>query len=315
MSTPSPHSNTNASNAYADGCAWIEGQYLPIGEARIPINDTGFTRSDCTYDVVSVWNGRFLRLDDHLERFAKACDKGRFAPPLKRPEIRAVLMDCVRHAGLRDAYVEMIVTRGVPPAGERNPKNFPNRFYAFAIPYVWVATPEQQAEGLDLVVARQSRRIAPTSVDPTMKNFHWGDFNRALFEANDRAAQHVVLVNDEGAITEGPGFNVFALKDGVLHTPASGVLLGITRKTVIQLAEQQGTEVRIADFDESVLLDADEIFLTSTAGGVMPVTHIEKRPLGDGRPGPFATAIRKAYWDAHAFDEWSTAVDYPDNGT
>ena len=190
-----------------------------------------------------------------------------------------------------------------------------NRRISFAIPYVWVATPEQQTEGLDLVVARQSRRIAPTSVDPTMKNFHWGDFNRALFEANDRATQHVVLVNDEGAITEGPGFNVFALKDGVLHTPASGVLLGITRKTVIQLAEQQGTEVRIADFDESVLLDADEIFLTSTAGGVMPVTHIEKRPLGDGRPGPFATAIRKAYWDAHAFDEWSTAVDYPDNGT
>ena len=308
MSTPAPTASNHS--VYADGCAWIENQFVPIGEARIPINDTGFTRSDCTYDVVSVWDGRFFRLEEHLDRFMAACKRGRFNPPLSRPEIRTVLLECVRHTGLRSAYVEMIVTRGVPPAGQRNPKHFPNNFYAFAIPYVWVATPEQQDAGLDLVIARSARRIGTESVDPTMKNFHWGDFNRALFEADERNASQVVLLNSAGEITEGPGFNLFVLKGRQLFTPSSGVLLGITRQTVIDLAEGLDLSTKIQNFSEEFLLSADEVFLTSTAGGVMPVVSVEQKLLGNGKPGTISCRIRDAYWQAHQRDEWSTEVNY-----
>src|SRR5690349_15623904 len=90
---------------YAAGCAWIEGGYVPIAEARIPILDWGFVRSDLTYDVIAVWRGRFFRLDDRLDRLERGCAKIRLAPPLGRDEMRGILVETVRRAGLRDAYV------------------------------------------------------------------------------------------------------------------------------------------------------------------------------------------------------------------
>lgn len=305
-------SGMSSRERFADGCAWIDGDYLPIAEARIPINDTGFTRSDCTYDVVSVWQGSFFRLEDHLDRFAASCTAGRFTLPCTRAAIRDILLECVCLSGLRDAYVEMIVTRGVPPPGVRDPRRFSNRFYAFAIPYVWIATPAQQDAGTSLVIANDTRRIEPDSVDPRMKNFHWGDLTRGLLEAYERDAHSVVLLNAAGDVTEGPGFNVFAFTDGALWTPAAGVLEGITRRTVIELATRAGIEVHSTNFGPQVLRAADELFLTSTAGGVMPVTQLDGRRVGNGRPGALTLRLREAYWDAHREGDWTLAVDYRD---
>lgn len=306
MSTPEPRPDDNP---YSAGCACIEGRYVPIGEAHIPLLDTGFTRSDSTYDVVSVWNGRFFRLDDHLDRFEQSVRLGNFSPPLDRAGVRAALFECVRRAGLREAYVEMIVTRGVPPAGVRDPRQFENRFYAFAIPYVWILRPEHFETGVSMVIARNTRRIAPSSVDPRMKNFHWGDLTRGLFEAYERGASNTILLNDAGEVTEGPGFNLFALCDGELWTPASGVLEGITRRTVIELAERTNLPCQVRMFEAQRLQTAEELFITSTAGGIMPVTRLEGRPVGDGRPGPLTRQINERYWQAHDDPAWSCAVE------
>lgn len=295
---------------FAAGCAYIDDQFVPIGQARIPITDTGFTRSDCTYDVVAAWDGRFFRLDDHLQRFERAWSQLRLQPPLTRAAMRAVLFECVRLSGLRDAYVEMIVTRGSPPPGDRDPRNFANRFYAFAVPYVWLVQPAAQLTGCHLVIARAVTRIEPAAVDPTVKNFHWGDLTRGLFEAYDRGATTTVLLNAAGEVTEGPGFNLFALVAGVLRTPARGVLPGITRSTVLELARRQGTATAVAQFDAELLYAADEIFMTSTAGGVMPVTTLDGRPVGAGVPGPTTLQLRQGYWDAHTDQAWSVTIDY-----
>lgn len=294
--------------AFAAGCAHIDGLFVPIDQARIPITDTGFTRSDCTYDVVATWAGRFFRLDDHLARFERSWQALRLKPPLGRPAMREILIECVRRSGLRDAYVEMIVTRGSPPPGDRDPRNFGNRFYAFAVPYVWLVKPDDQLRGTHLAVAREVVRIDPHAVDPTVKNFHWGDLTRGLFEAFEREANTVVLLNAAGEVTEGPGFNLFVLSEGRLWTPSSGVLLGITRDTVIELAAREGIDTEITMFGPERLHAADEIFITSTAGGVMPVTRLDGRPVGDGRPGETTLALRQAYWDAHADPRWATPV-------
>jgi branched-chain amino acid aminotransferase len=108
-----------ADEAFAAGAAFIEGEYLPVGEARLPLLDWGFIKSDCAYDVVGVWGGRFFRLDDHVERFHTSMERLHLVCPNGRYEIAAVLHDCVRLAGLRDSYVEMITTRGLAPAGSR----------------------------------------------------------------------------------------------------------------------------------------------------------------------------------------------------
>jgi branched-chain amino acid aminotransferase len=297
-------------NPFEKGCAWIEGHYMPIAEARIPIVDAGFSRSDVTYDVVAVWNGRFFRLDDHLDRFERSWSRLQMAPNLSREEMGAILFECVRRSGLRNAYVDMILSRGVPPPGVRDPRLYENQFYAYAIPYIWIVTPEDQEVGTHLVVCKETIRIPPQAVDPTVKNFHWGDLVRGLFEAYERGGKNAVLVDAEGNLTEGPGFNVFAYGNGTLRTPARGVLEGITRRTVLDLAEEQGIPAKLEMLNVDSLRAADEIFLTSTAGGVMAVTTLDGEPVGDGKPGEVTTLLRKRYWEAHDEDRWTTPVDY-----
>jgi branched-subunit amino acid aminotransferase/4-amino-4-deoxychorismate lyase len=296
----------------SQGCAWIEGSYVPIAEARIPILDTGFVRSDLTYDVVGVWGGRFFRLGDHLDRLERGCERLHLRSPKSRAETEAILNEVVARSGLRESYVETVITRGVPTPGERDPRRFENRFYAYAIPYVWIQRPEQQEQGAKVVVARDTVRVSPGAIDPTVKNFMWGDFVRGLFEAYERDAVLPLLTDGEGNVTEGPGINVFAVSGGVLHTPGRGVLEGITRLTVLDIAAELGIEARVGFVPVSTLYAADEIFLTSTAGGVMPVSQLDGRPVGDGGVGELTTRIRQTYWDWHEDPRFTKEVDYDD---
>jgi branched-chain amino acid aminotransferase len=298
-------------NPFAAGCAYIDGEYLPIAEACIPILDTGFTRSDLTYDVVSVWNGKFFRLDDHLGRFENGWQRLRMAPALTTEEMRAILFECVRRSGLRNAYVKMILSRGVDEDGVRDPRLFRNRFYAYATPYTWIVKPEKQKTGIHLAIAEKTIRIPSEAVDPTVKNFHWGDLIRGIYEAYDRGAYTAVLPDAAGNITEGPGFNIFVCHENMWLTPESGVLKGITRQTILDLAAEQGIPVRLTMFSSRVLENATEVFITSTAGGVMPVTTVNGKTIGDGKPGSVTTLLQKRYWQAHDEARWATAVDYP----
>lgn len=297
-------------NPFAQGCAWIEGDYVPIMQARIPILDFGFTRSDVTYDVVAVWNGKFFRLEDHMDRFERSYTRLRMNPKITRTEIREILFECVRRSSLHNAYVDMIMSRGVAKPSVRDPRMFSNRFYAYAIPYIWIVKPEDQAVGIHLVISKDTIRIPANAVDPKVKNFHWGDLTRGLFEAYDRSGYTAVLLDGDGNVTEGPGFNIFAYHKRRLLTPASGVLEGITRKTVLQLAEEQGIVTSLEMFGAGLLQEADEIFITSTAGGVMPVTILDGKPVGNGKPGATTMLLRKRYWEAHEEERWTSAVDY-----
>ena len=307
--TVQPHEVAAAQSAFAEGAAWVEGEYVPIAEARVPILDWGFTRSDVTYDVVHVWRGSFFRLEDHLERFQRSCRKLRLEPPVDRDGMRAILVECVRRSGLRDAYVEMLSTRGRPKPGSRDPRECRNTFMAFAIPFVWVIPPEVQERGAHLVITSVAR-IPPESVDPTVKNFHWGDLTRALFEAYDRGGETAVLLDAEGNVSEGPGFNVFCVDGDTVRTPGRTCLEGITRRSVGELCEELGYGFDIGTVTPEQLREADEVFLATTAGGVMPVSRVDERILGNGRPGPVTLRLRERYWSRHDEGWHATPVDY-----
>jgi branched-chain amino acid aminotransferase len=281
---------------YAEGAAFIDGQYVPIAEARIPLLDWGFTRSDVTYDVVHVWKGYFFRLEDHLDRFERSVAGLRMTLPYTREDIRTILARCVRLSRLRDAYVEMGCSRGVPPAGSRDPRQFTNRFFAFAVPFIWIATEEQRVRGLHLIIS-SVQRIPPESVDPTIKNFHWGDLVRGLFEAYERGGETAVLVDAHNNVTEGPGFNIFVVRQGRIHTPARGVLEGITRRTVMELCQECGIPLEVGPVAVAAVRTADEVFISSTAGGIIPVTCVDGKSLGDGTPGPITRRLHDLYWD------------------
>ncbi|MBL8675530.1 MAG: aminotransferase class IV [Rhodospirillales bacterium] len=291
------------------GVGFADGEYMPVERLTVSVLDYGFTRSDVTYDVVHVWDGRFFRLERHLDRFLASMATLRMTIEHDRDAIRAVLMECVRRTGLREAYVAMVCTRGRPPAGVRDIRQCRNRFLAYALPFVWIASPEQRRAGLSAVVASRPR-IPAASVDPTVKNYHWLDMERGLFEAYDSGADTVILPSVEGTITEGPGFNVFAVRDGVVMTPDSGVLEGITRRTVIDLCRREGIALEERAVGLAEFRDADEIFLASTAGGVMPVTRLDGRILGNGAPGALTSRIHDLYWAWHSDPGETTAIDY-----
>jgi branched-chain amino acid aminotransferase len=294
---------------FSHGAAYVDDQFVPIAEAKISILDWGFLHSDATYDVAHVWKGKFFRLDDHIERFFSGMGKLRMSIPQNHGDLRSILVDCVRATGLREAYVEMICTRGSPKPGSRDPRECANRLFAFAIPFVWIANPEKQKTGLHLIVSRL-QRIPPESVDSTVKNYHWLDLVMGLFEAYDRGGETAAVVDTRGNLIEGPGFNIFAVKGRTITTPARGVLQGITRKTAIELATKYGYKVMQRNLSADEARAAEEVFITSTAGGIMPITKIDGRPIGLGTPGPLTQTLQDGYWTLHEDPNYSFKIEY-----
>jgi branched-chain amino acid aminotransferase len=294
---------------FSQGCAWQRGEYIPIAQASISITDWGFLRSDATYDVVTAWKGAFFRLDAHLDRFFESCKRFRLDAGKTRDEVAQILAECVRRSGLRDSYVEMIVTRGQPPWGSRDPRQAVNRFHAFAVPFVWIANEEQRKRGLHVIVS-DVQRIPAASVDPTAKNYHWNDLTMGLLGALDAGADTVLLRDAQDNVVEGPGFNVFAVTGGALVTPAEGVLHGVTRRTVIEMARSLGIGIEERALPMAELLAADEVFITSSGGGVLPVSRVNGTDIGSGRPGAVTQRLAETYWAWHALPQYSTPIAY-----
>ena len=295
---------------YPQGIAFQDGQYLHMKDAKVSVLDWGFLHSDATYDTVHVWEGAFFRLDLHLDRFFKGMEKLQMSIPFDRDEVTEILSNCVALSRHKHAYVEMICTRGGSPSFSRDPREATNRFMAFAVPYGSVANPDQMERGLRVAIS-DVVRIPPKSVDPAIKNYHWLDLVRGLYDAFDKGAETALVVDTNGNIAEGPGFNVFAVKDDVLHTPEFGVLPGITRRTVFDLCKQLNIEVLVGDVSPAFLKAADEVFITSTAGGIMPVSSVDGIVLGTGQPGPLPLKNKSFYWDMHRHPAWSTPINYP----
>lgn len=306
-------------NPFARGIAWVEGEVVPLHEARIPLMDQGFQHSDLTYDVPAVWDGRFFRLDDHLDRFEKSCAKMRLRFPIPREQIKKTLVDMVAKSGIRDAFVWITVTRGLQGIREsimtrKAPEDLKNNLYMFVCPYVWVMSPEVQLSGGSAIICRTVRRTPPGSHDPTIKNLQWGDLTRGMIEAYDRDATYAFLTDGDTNITEGSGFNIVFIKDGILYTADRGVLEGITRRSVFDAARANNVEIRVEVVPVSLAYDCDELFMCTTAGGVMPITMLDGRPVKDGKVGPITKAIWDEYWRMHWSEKYSFAVGYNGDG-
>jgi len=282
-----------------------------MDQAKISVLDYGFLHSDATYDTVHVWEGRFFRLDRHLDRFFGGMQRLRMTLDMSREEVSRILHNCVALSGHRAAYVEMICTRGGSPSFSRDPRDAVNRFMAFSIPFGSVANAEQLQRGLRIAIS-PVRRIPASSVDPAIKNYHWLDLVKGLFDAYDAGAETALVLDLDGNIAEGPGFYVFAVSGGRLFTPDRGVLPGITRQTVFDLAPLLQLAVEAAAMPPKFLAAADEVFITSTAGGIMPVTVIDDKAIGTGRVGPVTKSLMDLYWQKHSDPAWSEPVAYPE---
>jgi branched-chain amino acid aminotransferase len=297
-------------DAFSQGCAFCDGLFVPVGEARIPLLDWGFLRSDAVQDTVSVWGGSFFRLEDHLDRFERNWRRLRMQNPYNRDTVRDILSEAVRRTGLKEAYVQMLMTRGRAPTGSRDVRLAENRFWMFCIPYVWIARPEQKERGLSLHVS-DIQRVPKAAVDPTIKHYHWLDFQMALLEGYERGADTAIVVDADGNVAEGPGFNVFAVKDGRAVTPPEDVCLdGMTRDTVFRLALETNLEIRKQPLSPAELRAADEVFITTTAGGIIGISAVDGERIGAGAPGPVTRRLDDLYWAKRRSGWLATPIDY-----
>ena len=164
------------------GVGYIDGEYHPTTDVKLPVSDLGFMMSDVIHDAVHVWKGSFFRLDDHLDRFERSVAGLHMTLQQSRAEIVDIVMECVRLSGLRESLVYLIAARGVPSVVRRDLRTCTNRFIAIAYPFRWHLPLEQMETGAHVVIS-SVLRIPPESVDPTIKNFNRLDFSRALFES------------------------------------------------------------------------------------------------------------------------------------
>ncbi len=300
----------DAVDEFPHGVGYIDGEYCAKQDMRLPVGDLGFLLSDMTYDAVHVHKGRFFRLEDHLDRWERSIGIRRFTTlPLGRGGVRDVLMECVRRSGLRDSMVYLIATRGAALDGLKDLRHCENNFMAWAVPYYGVIPQDRMEDGVDIIVS-SVLRTPPESIDPTVKNFARIDFANALLEAYDRGCEHAVLLDRDGHVTEGRGWNIFALHGGRLVSPEGGVLEGITRRTVVELCRQTNVKAELGVLSADDLRDADEVFMTSTAGGIMPVRKVDDRLIGAGARGPVTKRLTDLYWALHDDPAHATAVDY-----
>ena len=293
------------------GAAWMNGHVLPISQATIPVNDWGLVHSDITYDVVPVINGAFFRFEEYLSRFFSSMESLYLDPGMNKLEIQKALHQMVSQSGLRDSYVAMVCSRGKPKIpGSRDPRDCENHFFAWCVPYVHVIKPEIIDQGATAWISQNVYRIPEESVNPRVKNYHWGDFTQGIFEAKDNKYETVILLDFDGNVTEGPGFNVFAVKDGVLRTPDRGILAGVSRKTVLEIADHLGIRAVICPLSVDELLAADKVFLSSSGGGVIPIVRVNETIYGNGVKGPISVRLNETYWQWTKLERYRDPINY-----
>ena len=289
-------------NRFPGAAAFADGRYVAPEDAKVSLFDWGFTRSDATYDVASVWQGAFFRLDDHLDRFFASLAKLRLQVPHSREEVRSILHGCVRAAGLREAYVAMVCTRGVPPRGSRDPRLATNRFYAV-----------RGAVRLDRAAGEAARRASTCTsaraigsrreaVDPTVKNYHWLDLVQALFDAYDRGDDTSVRRRRRTATSpKARASTSSSSSDGVVRTPrARRPRRDLAAHARSSCASALGIPVRV----EAVPVRA----LDRRRRGLpqrRPAAASCRSRAVDGRPlphfpGPVTRRLQDAYWALHA---------------
>ena len=279
----------------SEGCVFIGGDYVAPEDAKMSIFDAGFVWSDTVYDVTSTWSGWFFMLDEHLERFERSCEGFRLENPYSTDEMRSILAECVARTGLDNCYVKIQLTRGVIQSQTRDPRLGSPEFVAYATPYAWIWGEEKCRNGAALYLSGVER-VSSKAIDARYKNYNRADFVQARFEAYDNGCDDAILVGADGSLTEGPGYNIFVVRDGAVASPDANVLEGITRRAVAELCDEEGIPFAYRRVEPEELGEADELFASTTAGGVMPVVRLGDKPIGNGHAGLVTSRIQSRYW-------------------
>ncbi len=275
--------------------ASINGEIVPLEQARIPVLDNGFLFGDSVYEVLRTYGGRPFESARHFRRLRASAARLGIAVSLSDAALRGRVRALLARAGDVESYVRIVVTRGVGDSSYD-----PGAVTGPTVVMIQKELPRPPArlyaEGIRVSLV-DTRRNHPRSLDPAIKSSNLLNNILAVREARDRGAEEPVLLNLEGFLAEGASTNVFVARGGALLTPplSAGILGGITREVLLELAASLEIPCRETALEPRELVGADEAFLSSTTREVMPVRQVDETVIADGRPGPLTRRLMEAF--------------------
>lgn len=293
-----------------DGIVYINGRYVTPDEASISMFDAGFQLGVTVFDTIPVYRSRVFRLDAHLDRFLASVKAVHINLEQSHAELYELVMDTVRRSGLSDATINILATRGERVPGATIWEWKPT-LIVHCLDQRMMVSAAQRENGVRGCVSAV-RSMPPQSVPPQIKHSNRLPNYFAMYDAFAKGVDEPILLDAEGYVAEGPNYNIFAVRDEELFTPHQGVLRGITRDTIIKIAEQHGYRVSERPLTVYDFYTADEVFITSTSRGALAMVEIDGRPVGDGKPGPITTQLNNTYWDWRENSEYAVPVHSED---
>ena len=274
---------------------FLDGKFVDAAEARISVFDHGLLYGDGVFEGIRIYQGNIFRLDEHLERLEQSAKAILLSLPWSRAEIAGFTCETCRQNGLADGYIRLVVTRGVGDLG-LSPWLCPVPSIFIIASKIALYPAEHYTTGLAIVTV-PTRRINPAALPPTVKSLNYLNNIMAKIEARQFGALEAIMLNDQGYVAECTADNIFAIHKGAIITPAAsqGALKGITRGAVFDIAAELGIPIRGADMTRYDLWCADECFLTGTGAEIVPVSKLDGRQIGEGRPGPLTREVMKAF--------------------
>ncbi|MBM4086268.1 MAG: branched-chain-amino-acid transaminase [Planctomycetes bacterium] len=274
---------------------WISGDLVPQEEAKVSVYDHGFLYGDGVFEGIRVYGGRCFKVKEHIDRLFDSARGIALTIPMAPVEMGAALQKTVMANGIVDGYVRLIVTRGVGKLGLDADK-CSNPQVIIIADTIELYPKEFYDNGLAIVTA-PTIRTSHEALSPRIKSLNYLNNIMAKIEGKNAGAVEAVMMNKDGYVAECTGDNIFIVKDGRLLTPPphAGILKGITRATVMDLARKARIAVAEEDLTRYDLYLADECFLTGTAAEIVPVVKIDGRTIGDGKPGKVTRRLLKAF--------------------
>ena len=273
---------------------YLDGEYVPAEKAAVSVFDHGFLYGDGVFEGIRAYEGRVFRLEDHVQRLFDSAQAIMLTIPMSQEEMALAIRETLRKNDLRDAYIRPIVTRGYGDLGLDPLKCKKPTVIIVAVE--WGAMYGSLYEIGLTAISVSVRRNAPDALPPNIKSLNYLNNILAKIEANVKGGNEAIILDAQGRISEGSGDNIFVIKNKNIYTPHTlNNLKGITREAVIELAEKNGIEVKETDLGLFDLYTGDEVFVTGTAAEVAPVTKIDGRIIGSGKPGPITKALMAAF--------------------
>ncbi len=286
---------------------YIDGNYVHEDEATVSVYDHGLLYGDGVFEGIRAYSGKVFKLDEHIDRLYRSAKAIKLDIPITKEEMKESVLETLRKNELQDAYIRPLVTRGVGSLG-LDPRKCPEPSVIIIVQEWDAMYGDLYSKGLEAVTV-SVRRNSIDALPPNIKSLNYLNNILAKIEANEKGGDEAIFLTREGKISEGSGDNLFMIQDREIYTPpALNNLKGITRRTAIEIARENGYSVTEKDLGLFDLYTADEIFVTGTAAEIAPIVKVDGREIGKGKPGQITKELM------NSFEEITGEIGTPING-